>query len=64
MKKTRLHKLSLHRETLHRLMNEDLSGIHGAKEQQSTADWCSVPSCIDGCVTAMCPTTLAIDGRG
>ena len=46
MKKT-VKKMNLHRETL-----RGLTG--GLKSGENV----SVPSCIDGCPSAMCPTTL------
>ena len=53
MRKTR-KKLTLHRETLRRMAQEDLSGIRGGED--ATGDLCSVPSCIDGCPTVFtCP---------
>jgi hypothetical protein len=55
MKKTKTQKLSLHRETLRRLLNKELDGIQGA---ESGENWCSVPSCIDGCASGVC-TSLA-----
>jgi len=49
MKKTKVRKLSLNRETLHQLVSGELAGIQGAG---SGENWCSVPSCIDGCPSA------------
>lgn len=48
MKKTKMRKLSLNRETLHQLGNGEMA-IGGAG---SGENWCSVPSCIDGCPSA------------
>ena len=62
MKKTGVQKLRLNRETLRKLMSKDLAGIHGGAPG-SGADWCSVPSCIDGCPSAMC-TSIVPDDRG
>jgi hypothetical protein len=48
MKKTKMRKLSLNRETLRQLV----SGEMGAVQAGSGENWCSVPSCIDGCRSA------------
>jgi hypothetical protein len=53
MKKTH-RKLQLNRETLRRLKSEDFAVIHGGGE----TEWQSVPSCIDGCPSAMCTGIL------
>jgi hypothetical protein len=62
MKKARPQKLTLNRETLRRLMSDELARIYGNKATD-TGNWCSIPSCIDGCPSAMCPTTIVGDGR-
>ncbi|HKV12006.1 MAG TPA: hypothetical protein VJ725_27930 [Thermoanaerobaculia bacterium] len=46
MKKTKLRKLNLNRETLRQLISGELAGIHGAAPAGSD------PSCIDGCPSA------------
>jgi hypothetical protein len=61
MKKTKLRKLSLHRETLRQLVSGDLADARGA---DSGENWCSVPSCIDGCPSAMCTGGIAPNGGG
>jgi hypothetical protein len=48
MKKTKMRKLSLNRETLHQLVSGELTGVNAG----SGENWCSVPSCIDGCPSA------------
>lgn len=53
MKKTINKKMSLHRETLRGLTGGLKTGVLGENV--------SVPSCIDGCPSAMCPTTLEPD---
>ena len=45
MKKTKVRKLNLNRETLRQLVSGELAGIHGARAG-------SAPSCIDGCPSA------------
>jgi len=55
MKKT-ARKLNLHRETLRWLTGGVLPETHG--EGINPGNGVSVPSCIDGCPSAMCPTTL------
>lgn len=60
MKKARIRKLDLHRETLRRLISDDLTGVRGGRD--SGEDWCSVPSCIDGCPSAMCPPSILPEG--
>jgi hypothetical protein len=52
MKKT-IKKMSLHRETL--------CGLTGGLKTGVLGENVSVPSCIDGCPSAMCPTTLEPD---
>ena len=54
MKKA-IRKLDLHRETLRWLTGGVAPGIPG--EVTNPGDGISVPSCIDGCPSAMCPTT-------
>jgi len=49
MKKT-IKKMTLQRETLR--------GLTGGARTGATGENISVPSCIDGCPSAMCPTTL------
>lgn len=58
MKKTKPRVLKLHRETLRQLSTESLDGIRG--QGTDTGDWCSVPSCIDGCPTALGCTSETI----
>jgi hypothetical protein len=50
MKKT-VKKMNLHRETLRWLTGGAGPGVI------NSGDGVSVPSCIDGCPSAMCPTT-------
>lgn len=53
MRKIR-RKLTLNRETLHRLTHDELTGIQGGAV--ATGDLCTNPSCIDGCPTVFtCP---------
>jgi hypothetical protein len=49
MKKT-VKKLNLHRETLR--------GLTGGVYINQTQGTVTVPSCVDGCPSVMCPTTL------
>jgi hypothetical protein len=58
MKKTQGRKLQLNRETLRRLKSEDFAVIQGGGE----TNWQSVPSCIDGCPSAMCTSILPNNG--
>lgn len=53
MKKT-VKKMNLHRETLRSLTGGVLSGtvVQGPKV--------TVPSCVDGCPSVMCPPTLTL----
>jgi hypothetical protein len=55
MKKT-VRKLNLHRETLRWLTGGVVPATPG--EGIDPGNGVSVPSCIDGCPSAMCPTTL------
>ena len=56
MKKTKLRRLSLNRETLRQLVGGEMAVVHAGSGQ----NWCSVPSCIDGCPSApaTCNTTI------
>lgn len=56
MKKT-VKKMNLHRETLRWLTGGVLAENRGGGI--NPGDGISVPSCIDGCPSAMCPTTSA-----
>lgn len=49
--KKKMRTLRLHRETLRQLANQDLAGLRG--QGTDTGDWCTNPSCIDGCPTAL-----------
>lgn len=61
MKKTKVRKLSLNRETLRQLGDVETAGVRAG----SGENWCSVPSCIDGCPSAPAGcNTLITDGRG
>jgi hypothetical protein len=57
MKKTQVRKLQLNRETLRRLKSEDFAVIYGGD-----TDWQTVPSCIDGCPSAMCTSIVPTGG--
>jgi len=61
MKKTKMRKLSLNRETLRQLVSGELAGIQGAG---SGENWCSVPSCIDGCPSAPAGCTSLLTNEG
>jgi hypothetical protein len=51
MKKT-VKKMNLHRETLRWLTG----GVY-INNQTTTGGGVTIPSCVDGCPSAMCPTT-------
>lgn len=64
MKKTKTRTLKLHRETLRHLAPDELRGLRGraiVAEGTDTGDWCSNPSCIDGCPTALGCTSHTIE---